>query len=108
MPLWKALHDRMSSGRHVSRVRFGPLDEEQRSAVADLLGSDRLPGEYPTVSVAALDELLVPSVGAGVREVVVALLGPLDDRATRRALADAARFVWNGTEVLDEEDVESD
>jgi uncharacterized protein (TIGR02679 family) len=90
-PLWRAVHDRLSSGRQVSRVRVGPLDDEQQSAVADLLGDERLPGEYATVSVAALDELLVSSVGAGVREVVAALLGPLDDRTTRRALADAAR-----------------
>ncbi|MEU4802976.1 TIGR02679 family protein [Actinosynnema sp. NPDC023587] len=90
-PLWRAVHDRLSSGRQVRRVRVGPLDDEQRSAVADLLGDERLPGEYAMVSVAALDELLVSSVRAGVREVVAALLGPLDDRAARRALADAAR-----------------
>ncbi|MFJ6675932.1 TIGR02679 family protein [Actinosynnema sp. NPDC091369] len=59
--------------------------------MADLLGDERLPGEHAMVSVAALDELLVSSVGAGVREVVAALLGPLDDRAARRALADVAR-----------------
>ncbi|ROP38205.1 TIGR02679 family protein [Saccharothrix texasensis] len=90
-PLWRAVHDRLSSGRPVSRVKVGPLDEEQRSAVADLLGADRLPGRYATVSVAGLDELLRESVEAGVREVVVALLGPLDDRAGRRALAVGAR-----------------
>ncbi|WP_158846714.1 TIGR02679 domain-containing protein [Saccharothrix deserti] len=78
-PLWRAVHDQLSSGRQVSRVRVGPLDDEQRSAVADLLGDERLPGEYAAVSMAALDELLVSSVGAGVREVVAALLGPLDD-----------------------------
>ncbi|HWO68045.1 MAG TPA: TIGR02679 domain-containing protein [Umezawaea sp.] len=91
MPLWKAVHGRMSSGRQVSRVRLGPLDEEQRSAVADLLGSDRLPGEHTTVSVATLDELLLTSVGSGVREVVTSLLGPLDDRAARRAAGAAER-----------------
>jgi len=91
MPLWKAVHDRMSSGRQVSRVKIGPLDEEQRSAVADLLGADRLPGEYTTVSVAMLEELLSASVGAGVREVVTSLLGPLDDRAARRAAGAAER-----------------
>ncbi|WP_433261667.1 TIGR02679 family protein [Actinosynnema sp. CS-041913] len=90
-PLWKAVHDRLSSGQRVSRVKVGPLDDEQRSAVADLLGNDRLPGEYATVSVDGLDELLRESVGAGVREVVVALRGPLDDRAARRALAAGAR-----------------
>ncbi|WP_330273929.1 TIGR02679 family protein [Lentzea sp. NBC_00516] len=103
MPLWKAVHDRMSSGRQVSRVKTGPLDEEQRAAVADLLGTDRLPGEYATVSVAALDEVLLSAVGAGAREVVVALLGPLDDRAGQRALADAARaelWTWLDTHAV--------
>ncbi|MBB5960370.1 uncharacterized protein (TIGR02679 family) [Saccharothrix tamanrassetensis] len=91
LPLWRVVHDRLSSGRQVTRVKVGPLDDEQRSALADLLGSERLPGEYATVSLAALDELLLSSVGAGVREVVASLLGPLDDRAGRRALGDAAR-----------------
>ncbi|MEV6711509.1 TIGR02679 family protein [Lentzea sp. NPDC051208] len=103
MPLWKAVHDRMSSGRQVSRVKAGPLDDEQRSAVADLLGTDRLPGEYATVSMAALDELLMSAVGAGAREVVVALLGPLDDRAGQRALADASRselWAWLDSHVV--------
>lgn len=90
-PLWRAVHDRLSSGRQVARVKVGPLDDEQRAALADLLGSDRLPGECPTVSLAVLDELLVSSVGADARAVVTALVGPLDDRATRRALDSAAR-----------------
>jgi hypothetical protein len=95
MPLWKAVHDRMSSGKQVSRVKFGPLDEEQRSAVADLLGAERLPGEYTTVSVASLDELLFAAVGADAREVVTSLLGPLDDRAARRAAAaDERSGLW--------------
>jgi uncharacterized protein (TIGR02679 family) len=103
MPLWKAVHDRLSSGRQVSRVKVGPLDEVQRSAVADLLGTDRLPGEYTTVSVATLDELLLASVGAGVRDVVASLLGPVDDRAARRAAKAAERSgLW---EWLDEHPV---
>ncbi|USX52300.1 TIGR02679 family protein [Lentzea sp. HUAS12] len=103
MPLWKAVHDRLSSGRQVTRVKAGPLDEEQRSAVADLLGTDRLPGEYATVSMAALDELLMSAVGAGAREVAVALLGPLGDRAGERALADVSRselWTWLDSHVV--------
>ncbi|WP_238412374.1 TIGR02679 family protein [Saccharothrix deserti] len=91
LPLWRAVHDRLSSGRQVARVKVGPLDGGQRAALADLLGSERLPGEYATVSLTVLDDLLVSSVGAGAREVVTSLLGPLDDRATRRALGEAAR-----------------
>jgi Protein of unknown function N-terminus (DUF3323) len=80
-PLWQAAHDRLSSGRPVSRVRFGPLDSLQQAALADLLGIGRMPGEYPTVSLSELDQILAESVGAGTREVVTRLIGPLGDRA---------------------------
>ena len=86
-PLWQALHERLSSGRPVSRVRVGPLDPAQRSAIADLLGMARYPGEYANVTVAKLDELLLESVGADARAVVTELIGPPDDRAGRRAHA---------------------
>lgn len=90
-PLWQAVHSRLSSGRSVSRVRVGPLDEEQRSAVADLLGLDRMPAERVTVPLARLDEVLTESVGRDARAVVTELLGPLDDRSQRRAEARAER-----------------
>ncbi|MGH3273858.1 MAG: TIGR02679 family protein [Streptosporangiaceae bacterium] len=90
-PLWRAMHSRLSSGRPVSRVRIGPLTEPQQSALADLLGLPRLPGEYPVVSLAALDEVLIESVGAPAREVVAALIGPLGDRAGDLEAAAAGR-----------------
>jgi uncharacterized protein (TIGR02679 family) len=90
-PLWRALHDRLSSGRPVRRVRIGPLDDRQQGALADLLGLARRPGEYPVVSLPALDQILVESVGAGTREVVTELIGPLGDRAGDRERAAAGR-----------------
>jgi Protein of unknown function N-terminus (DUF3323) len=78
-------------------VRFGPLDSWQQAALADLLGIGTMPGEYPTVSLAELDQILTESVGAGTREVVTQLLGPLGDRAgdLRRATAErAALWAW--------------
>lgn len=57
-PLWQAVHNRLSSGRPVSRVRFGPLDGRQRAALADLLGISKMPGEYPVVSLPELDQIL--------------------------------------------------
>jgi len=90
-PLWSAVHERLSSGRPVRRVRVGPLNDEHRAALADLLGMDRLPGEFLSVSVPALDEILRESVGAGVRDVVSELVGPLGDRAAERRLAEAER-----------------
>jgi Protein of unknown function N-terminus (DUF3323) len=90
-PLWQAAHDRLSSGRPVSRVRFGPLDSLQQAALADLLGIGRMPGEYPTVSLSELDQILAESVGAGTREVVTRLIGPLGDRAGDRKRTAAER-----------------
>src|SRR6266704_1286822 len=96
-PLWQAAHDRLSSGRPVSRVRFGPLDSLQQAALADLLGIGRMPGEYPTVSLSELDQILAESVGARTREVVTRLIGPLGDRAGDRqriAAERAALWAW--------------
>lgn len=83
-PLWHTLRTRLGSGRTVSRIRLGPLDGQQRSALADLLGMARYPGEYTTVSVRKLDEVLSEAAGMDSREVVTELLGPPDDRAARR------------------------
>lgn len=88
-PVWRAVHERLSSGRPVSRVRVGPLTDEQRSALADLLGMPRLPAEYPTIPFSRLDEVLQDAVGSGIREVVTELIGPVGDRAGDR-LRDAA------------------
>lgn len=90
-PLWRAAHHRLSSGQPVSRVRVGPLTDEQRSALADLLGLDRLPPATTTIPVARLDEVLTAAVGEDLRAVVIRLVGPLDDRAGRRAAAAAQR-----------------
>ncbi|MGW2255707.1 TIGR02679 family protein [Kitasatospora sp. NPDC001660] len=83
-PLWSAVHDRLSTGRPVSRVRLGPLDDAGQEALADLLGLDRLPGAEPTISLAGLETAVVDACGRSVREVVSAILGPVHDRAAER------------------------
>jgi uncharacterized protein (TIGR02679 family) len=96
-PLWRAVHDRLSSGRPVSRVRAGPLDGRQQGAIADLLGLSRMPGEYLTVSLTKLDQILMESVGATTHDVVTQLVGPLGDRAgdrERAAAERAALWAW--------------
>ncbi|MGW8884910.1 TIGR02679 family protein [Streptomyces sp. NPDC055749] len=90
-PLWQAFHARLSAGQPVTRVRIGPLDEAARSALADLLGLDRLPGPQPTVPLARLDEALLDSCGQDTRSVVAAIVGPLGDRAADRASEAAGR-----------------
>jgi hypothetical protein len=89
----------MSSGQPVSRVRVGPLDAPARAALADLLGLDRLPGEYATVSVSRLDAVLRTALGVGVADVVERLVGPPADRAgdRRRAAAERAKL-WEWLE----------
>ncbi len=86
-PLWQAAHERLSSGRVVSRVRVGPLTEDERVALADLLGMDRLPPEYVSVPVEKLEREL----GEELRAVVTRVVGPIDDRAARQAQAAAER-----------------
>ncbi|MFC9399192.1 TIGR02679 family protein [Streptomyces sp. NPDC057027] len=94
-PVWHTLHSRLSSGRTVTRVRLGPLDDTQREALADLLGLDRLPGAHPSVPLARLEEAVTELSGRTVREVVTALVGPLGDRAgDRRRREDERTGLW--------------
>lgn len=94
-PLWRAVHERLSSGRPVSRVRIGPLDDEQRSALADLLGLDRLPDVRPSVALARLEEAVADAGGRTLRDVVTDIVGPLDDRAAvRQRTRDERDDLW--------------
>ncbi|GGX07468.1 TIGR02679 family protein [Streptomyces lomondensis] len=94
-PLWHTVHDRLSSGRPVTRVRLGPLDDAQREALADLLGLDRLPDARPSVDLARLQEAVTELCGRTVRETVTELVGPLGDRAgERRRQEDERAELW--------------
>ncbi|WP_227996191.1 TIGR02679 family protein [Nocardia australiensis] len=91
VPLWQALHARLSTGQVVKQVKVGPLDSEQRAALADFLGKERLPGEYVTVVLAQVDAVLREVTGYTAYEVVERLLGPIRDRAAERRTAEVAR-----------------
>ncbi|MFC5143629.1 TIGR02679 family protein [Streptomyces aureoversilis] len=94
-PVWQAVHDRLSSGRPVTRIRLGPLDDGQRAALADLLGLERLPDVRPSVPLARLDEAVAELCGRTVCEVVADLIGPLTDRAAeRRRQEDERAALW--------------
>jgi uncharacterized protein (TIGR02679 family) len=83
----------------VSAVQVGPLSDEQRGALADLLGLSRLPPEHTSVSLRRLDEIVRDAVGVGVREVVAELIGPIGDRAARRRLdQDERAGLWSWLE----------
>lgn len=90
-PLWRAVHDRLSAGRAVSRVRIGPLDTAAQEAVADLLGLDRLPGPAPVIQLARLETAVADTGGHSVRTVVTGIIGPLRDRAAEREQARSER-----------------
>ncbi|MFI2184242.1 TIGR02679 family protein [Streptomyces sioyaensis] len=101
-PLWQTVHDRLSSGRTVTRVRLGPLDDTQREALADLLGLDRLPDVRPYVTLARLDEAVTELCGRTAREAVTELVGPLADRANeRRRQEDERAGLWAWLEAHD-------
>lgn len=99
MPLWQAVHARLSTGLPVSRVNVGPLDFDQRTAVADLLGSARLPGPHLGIALERLDEVLRDRTGQDTRDVVTRLIGPIGDRAAERRAAEVRRaelWEWLG------------
>ncbi|MET7770288.1 TIGR02679 family protein [Nocardia sp. NPDC005366] len=90
-PLWSVLHARLSSGRPVRRVKVGPLTTEQQSALADLLGLARLPGEYSMVGLDEVDAALSDVAGCDVRTALHHLIGPIPDRSAERAAATEER-----------------
>ncbi|MFB9908492.1 TIGR02679 family protein [Allokutzneria oryzae] len=95
-PLWQAVHARLSTGRPVSRIRVGPLDLDQRTAIADLLGSARLPGDNVDITLARLDQVLRERTGRDARDLVTQLIGPVGDRAAQRREAAARRAeLWD-------------
>src|SRR5438067_13373853 len=96
--MWQSVHARLSSGRAVSRVRVGPLDDAQQSAVADLLGLDRLPGREYVIPLSKLHSALAEA-GTDLPSVLTAVVGPIGDRAAERERTEADRAaLWSWLE----------
>ncbi|MGH3687944.1 MAG: TIGR02679 family protein [Pseudonocardiaceae bacterium] len=91
--LWAELRRRFEAAGdgEVRTVRLARLSPAERSALADLLGLVRLPGEPATVAVARVDEAVRRGCGFGARELTERLHGPLRDRPAERATAAAER-----------------
>jgi uncharacterized protein (TIGR02679 family) len=106
LPLWRAVHDRLSAGGPVSSVRVGAWTAQEREAVADLLGLDRVPAPGGSLSMAALQRAVCDGTddshgnhdgAARLRAVVEGALGPLGDRRSELSAlrADrAALWAW--------------
>ncbi|WP_242884423.1 TIGR02679 family protein [Actinomadura litoris] len=83
-PLWTELHRRFSTGAQVSRVTVRGLNAGQRTALADLLGMDRYPGESLTLAISALDVVMKELTGSDARTVTEEICGSIGDRARDR------------------------
>jgi uncharacterized protein (TIGR02679 family) len=95
-PIWEKVHDRLSSGLPVVRIRVGPLDETAQASLADLLGLDRLPGSHPTIALAQLETAVHEISGLDIRRVLAELVGPISDRATAAKEARSQRdALWD-------------
>jgi uncharacterized protein (TIGR02679 family) len=92
-PLWREARRRFeASDVPVTRLSLRGLTLPQRSALADLLGLAHTPAPEVSISVPRLDTILLASpVALDTRGVVVALGGPLVDRAAERRRSAAAR-----------------
>lgn len=98
LPMWQSVHDRLSSGRAVRRVRVGPLDDAQRSAIADLLGLDRLPGTEYVIPLSKLHSALAEA-GTDLPSVLTTVVGPIGDRAAERERIETDRAaLWSWLE----------
>jgi uncharacterized protein (TIGR02679 family) len=88
-PLWDELARRYGQGAEPVTLSLRNLTPPQRRALADLLGSDRLPGPEFRISVRRLADALAVNGSSGLREVVERLRGPI---LNRRALRAAGRL----------------
>lgn len=95
--LLAVLRGRLEAGGDPSTVTLSGLSPDARRALADLLGRRRPPGATTRVRLDDVDDALRASrVGAGLRAVLEAAGGPLDDRRGQRAADHAAwAAVWN-------------
>jgi uncharacterized protein (TIGR02679 family) len=83
-PLWDELARRYGKGTQPVTVSLRNLSLPQRRALADLLGSDRLPTAQFRVSVRRLVEALGVDGASGLRALIEQARGPIPDRRAAR------------------------
>jgi uncharacterized protein (TIGR02679 family) len=95
-PLIDELARRYGDGAMPTTVMLRNLDDEQRSAVADLLGMARLPPVTVRLRVDGLRAALGLNEAIQLRTIVEQIRGPLPDRRGDRVAADAQRAdLWS-------------
>lgn len=95
-PLWREIHRRLATGAQVTAISLRALTEDERHALAELLGTDRLPAADARIRMAALRDALHP---VELEAVLTELVGPVVDRSARRREAAAEReALWSWLE----------
>lgn len=95
-PLWDELAHRYGEGVDPVTVSLRNLSLSQRRALADLLGSDRLPAASCKVAVHRLVDALGVDGGDGLRALVERARGPIPDRRAARLAERVERErLWN-------------
>jgi uncharacterized protein (TIGR02679 family) len=94
-PLWVELARRFGDGPPPVRVTVRGMSVEQRRALADLLGMDRLPPPTARVPVHRLATALKVDGQGGLRAAVEARVGPITDRGeAREAVRHQRESLW--------------
>ncbi|MEV3938269.1 TIGR02679 family protein [Glycomyces sp. NPDC049804] len=94
--LWKEAHRRLSTGAAVTAIRLRGLNEDERHALAELLGADRLPAAECSIKLAAVREAILPHT---LEAALAELVGPIDNAAQQREKYTAERdALWSWLE----------
>lgn len=94
--LWKEAHRRLSTGTQVASIRLRGLTEDERHALAELLGADRLPAAECSIKLAAVHEAIRPHT---LEAVLTELVGPIENAARQRDEFTAERdALWSWLE----------
>ena len=75
----------------IRTIRLRDLGDQQRAAVADLFGDDRLPGESPSIQIDRLVHHLGLASATDLHAAIEMVVGPLDDRRAARLAAQRTR-----------------
>jgi uncharacterized protein (TIGR02679 family) len=94
--LWKETHRRLSTGVQVTAIRLRNLSEDERHALAELLGADRLPAAECSIKLAAVREAIRPHT---LEVALTELVGPIENAALQRDRYTAERdALWSWLE----------